>query len=176
MGERVSTGSSAFDSVIEGGFPPNSLNIIMGLPGTGKTILTEGLIFANASPQEKAIYFSTVAEPLDKIVRYIQNFTFFRPEVVQDYLIFQDLSRILREEGIERTVARIAALLREHEARYAVIDSFKALRSFCSEDDFRRALQELASVATSLPLTFFWVGEYGENDTHHLRSLRWQTR
>ena len=98
----------------------------------------------------------------------MQGFTFFRPEAVQDCVIFQDLSHILREEGIECAVARIAALLREHEARYAVIDSFKALRAFCSEDDFRRALQELAAVATSLPLTFFWVGEYGENDTHHL--------
>ena len=53
MRERVSTGSPAFDSIIEGGFPPNSLNIIMGLPGTGKTILTEGLIFANAAPRKK---------------------------------------------------------------------------------------------------------------------------
>ena len=53
--DRISSGSSALDSILGGGFPVNSINIIMGLPGTGKTILAEKVVFCNASPERPAL-------------------------------------------------------------------------------------------------------------------------
>jgi circadian clock protein KaiC len=168
MTERISTGEPALDSILEGGFPANSINLLMGLPGTGKTVLAESLIFANADRDHKAVYFSTVSEPLDKIVRYLQSFRFFRPEAVQDHILFEDLSQLLRAQSLEAAIARIKSALREQDARFMVIDSFKALRAFCSGAEFRRSLQELAAFSTAVPLTSFWVGEYGADDMHLL--------
>jgi circadian clock protein KaiC len=47
--KRVSTGNPQADEILHGGFPKNSINIIMGQPGTGKSIFAEQLVFQNAS-------------------------------------------------------------------------------------------------------------------------------
>ena len=46
---RVSSGNVEADQVLGGGFPSNSINILMGEPGTGKTLFAEQLLFANAN-------------------------------------------------------------------------------------------------------------------------------
>jgi circadian clock protein KaiC len=168
VSDRIPTGSLRLDSILGGGFPAQSINIIMGLPGTGKTVLAESIIFANASATQKALYVSTVSEPLDKIVRYAQGFEFFVPEAIQDYVMFEDLSQSLREEGPQAAVARVISLVRELDARLLVIDSFKALHAFGTEEDFRILIYELAVGLSALPVTSFWVGEYGEGDTQAL--------
>src|SRR5690606_23212932 len=45
--ERRSTGNTAADRVLGGGFPVNSINMIMGEPGTGKTLFAQQLVFHN---------------------------------------------------------------------------------------------------------------------------------
>jgi circadian clock protein KaiC len=37
--QRISTGNPEADLVLGGGFPANSINILMGEPGTGKTLI-----------------------------------------------------------------------------------------------------------------------------------------
>jgi len=44
--DRVSTGNRQADLILGGGFPANSINIIMGQPGSGKTVFCEQLAFA----------------------------------------------------------------------------------------------------------------------------------
>jgi D-sedoheptulose 7-phosphate isomerase len=41
--ERISTGNPQADEILGGGFPKNSINIVMGQPGTGKSIFAEQL-------------------------------------------------------------------------------------------------------------------------------------
>ena len=38
---RLTTGNAQLDAILGGGFPANSINILMGEPGSGKTILAE---------------------------------------------------------------------------------------------------------------------------------------
>jgi circadian clock protein KaiC len=162
---RIKTDNEDLDLILEGGFPQNSINLIIGLPGTGKTILAEAIVFANASPEKKALYISTVSEPLDKIIRYLQGFTFFRPEAIGDYVIYEDLSTTLRTQGLEGAVERLSDLVKEYGPAFVVIDSFKALHSFStSAEQFRRHLTEITATLTSLAVTSFWVGEYSSDE------------
>jgi len=46
---RVQTGNPQADDILGGGFPQNSINVVMGEPGTGKTIFAEQLLFHNAN-------------------------------------------------------------------------------------------------------------------------------
>ena len=48
---RIPCGNLEADEILGGGFPENSLNVIMGMPGTGKTLFTEQLIFHNATAE-----------------------------------------------------------------------------------------------------------------------------
>ena len=49
--DRVTTGIPTLDRILGGGLPRNSLNILAGLPGTGKTVLAQQFVFANARPK-----------------------------------------------------------------------------------------------------------------------------
>ena len=69
---RISSGNKEADDVLGGGFPENSLNVIMGMPGTGKILFAEQLVFHNASPARPILYLTTLLEPMAKVVRYLQ--------------------------------------------------------------------------------------------------------
>jgi circadian clock protein KaiC len=75
--ERLTSGNREADYILGGGFPANSINIIMGHPGSGKTIFAEQLIFENAAEDRPILYLTTLSEPLAKVVRYLQGFQFF---------------------------------------------------------------------------------------------------
>ena len=80
MSERLSSGHPRLDGVLGGGLPANAINMLIGLPGTGKTILAQQFVFANATPERPVLYLATVSEPFDKILRYGQTLRFFDPE------------------------------------------------------------------------------------------------
>jgi len=164
--ERLSSGNEALDLILGGGYHVNSTNLIMGLPGTGKTVLAQGIAFRNATPERPALFLSTVSEPLDRMLRYVQAFSFCDVEKVGEALLYEDLSETLRTRGLQATIDRIVELIKERRPGLMVIDSFKALHAFSpSVMEFRSALSLLAGVLSSLAITSFFVGEYAAEET-----------
>lgn len=165
MSERLRSGRDRLDDVLGGGLPPNAINLVVGLPGSGKTILAEQFVFANATPERPALYLSTVSEPFDKLIRYGQTLRFFDAAAVGKSVFFEDLGAALNEGGLEAAAERIAQLVRERRAAILVIDSFKALAAYAPDDGaYRRFLHELAGRLSASPTSSFWVGEYGESE------------
>src|SRR6187397_21558 len=74
---QLPTGVSGLDEILGGGLPEFSFNIIAGAPGCGKTTLAHQMMFANASPERPAVYFTVLGEPPLKMLRYQQQFEFF---------------------------------------------------------------------------------------------------
>src|SRR5688572_27825212 len=96
---RMSSGNAEADHILGGGFPADSINIIMGHPGSGKTIFAEQLIFHNASMDRPILYFTTLSEPLSKVVRYLQGFDFFDETKVGTEVIYEDIGPQLSRDG-----------------------------------------------------------------------------
>jgi len=163
--DRISTGNEVLDSILDGGFPTNSINIIMGLPGTGKTILAEKVVFSNASSERPALYIATVSEPLDKMLRYLQEFDYFDAEMMGDAVIYEDMSEVLRSKGLSAFMAAVISLVKEHNPSFLVIDSFKALHAFSTAaGEFRSSISQLMNTLSSLAITSFLVGEYSSDE------------
>ena len=163
--KRIASGNEALDIILGGGFPANSTNLIMGMPGTGKTVLAESIAFHNATADRPALFISTVSEPLDRMLRYVQQFSFFDADKVGEALVYEEVSDKLRGEGMDAAMGHIVALVKEYRPGILVIDSFKALHAFsASASEFRSSLSTLASVLTSLAVTTFLVGEYGQDE------------
>ncbi|HZD81155.1 MAG TPA: ATPase domain-containing protein [Actinomycetota bacterium] len=161
MSERLGSGIERLDLVLDGGIPASSINLLVGPPGSGKTILAQHYLFANATPERPAYYLSTVSEPFDKIVRYGQELSFFDIGSVGRSVFYEDLALILDRDGLAGVSARIARLLQEADPSVIVIDSFKALHAFTNEPEaFRSFLHELAGRLSARSVTSFWVGEY----------------
>jgi len=88
MSDRLLSGHGPLDVVLGGGLPTNAISLITGLPGTGKTIIAQQYVFQNARPESPAVYFSTVSEPLEKIVRFGQNLDFFDRAAIGKYIFY----------------------------------------------------------------------------------------
>src|SRR6478672_4629869 len=97
---RVSSGNPQADEILGGGFPVDSINVVMGQPGTGKTIFIEQMIFHNAGGDRPILYLTTMSEPLPKVVRYLQQFPFFDEAKIGTEVVYEDIGAELASGGI----------------------------------------------------------------------------
>src|ERR1700716_3070670 len=122
---RLPSGAPGLDDVVGGGLPASGINLILGLPGSGKTLLAQQYVFANATVERPAVYLSTVSEPFEKIIRYGQTLSFFDVDAVGQRVFYEDVGAALIEGGLGAVSDRIEELLNVYEPGLLVIDSFK---------------------------------------------------
>jgi len=161
--ERLSSGNARIDEVLGGGLPVNAINMIIGVPGSGKTILSQQYAFHNATAEHPALYLSTVSEPFDKILRYGQGLDFFDRAAVSDRrVVYDDLGETLVKDGLGGVLGAVDRFLREIRPGIVVIDSVKALHAFAKDEgEFRQFLHGLSRRLTATAATSIWIGEYG---------------
>ncbi len=163
--ERMSSGNPEADYILGGGFPKDSINIIMGHPGSGKTIFAEQLIFANADDDRPIMYFTTLSEPLPKVVRYLQGFRFFDESKLGSQVIYEDVGPQLASDGSAALIPLLQTAIRELSPKIIVIDSFKAVHDLLpSVGARRRMVYEMTALLTAYGTTAFLLGEYNEED------------
>ncbi len=166
---RVSTGNPQADEILSGGFPKNSINIIMGQPGTGKSIFAEQLVFRNAGDDRPIHYLTTLSEPLAKMVTYLQRFAFFDEHKIGKSVVYQDIGPDLVAGGIRALLTAVQAAIDDSSPKIIVIDSFKALHDLSpSTTELRHVLYELTGLLTAYQTTVFLVGEYTDEDSQRL--------
>src|SRR5437867_5630860 len=165
---RLTSGVPNLDIILGGGFPEYSFNLIAGDPGAGKTTLCHQIMFANASPERPALYFTVIGEPPIKMLRYQQQFTFFDPAKLDDSIHFVNLSR----EATEDLGKALDAILAEVDRRnpgIVIVDSFRSLTlsagpTVDAHRDVALFLQRLTLHLTGLQATTILVGEYAQHE------------
>ena len=159
--KKLPTGIQGLDEILYGGFPENSINVVMGSPGTGKTILAEQIVFANAIQERPALYLTTLSEPLEKFILNSQSYSFFNSAKVGAEVIYEDLGHQLREKGYGALPGLVTEYLTRRKPRIIVIDSFKALSELAqTPEQHRTVLFDLATLLANYDCTAFLVGEY----------------
>ena len=169
--KRLATGIPGLDEVLGGGIPELSFNLIAGEPGCGKTTLAHQMMFALATPERPALYFTVLGEPALKMLRYQQQFAFFRHEVVNQAVYFINLVDEALTGDLDKVLARIAVEVKAHNPAYIFVDSFRSalLASRPTGDPYnhlQQFVQRLGTMAASWQVTAFVVGEYF-SDTDH---------
>jgi circadian clock protein KaiC len=164
---KLPTGIQGLDDIMGGGLPEFSFNIIAGGPGCGKTTFTHQFVFANATPQRPAIYFTILGESAIKMLRYQQQYTFFDASKLNGAIRFINLSQVVLEKDLS---AVLEAIIKEVEAAnpaFVVVDSFRTAlrkRADLTEMDVQFFVQQLALHLTSWEATTFLIGEYVESE------------
>ncbi|HEY8258315.1 MAG TPA: ATPase domain-containing protein [Gemmatimonadales bacterium] len=162
---RVTTGNVGADAILGGGFPANSINIVMGAPGTGKTMFAQQLAVHNADPERPVLYLTTLSEPLAKVVTYLQQLTFYDENKIGSAIRYEDLSDALMEHGVGVLVSRLRDAIMQISPSIIIIDSFKAVHDLStSVAEMRRFVADLAGLLTAYDTTTFLVGEYEEEE------------
>jgi circadian clock protein KaiC len=164
-GARIQTGNPQADEILGGGFPANSINIVMGQPGTGKTIFAEQLLFHNADGERPSLYVTTLSEPLNKVVSYVQRFGFFDVERLSHDIQYEDLGAALSEHGPMALVDWLDNTIKTRSPKIIVIDSFRAIHDVAgSTDEVRIFISRIAGMLSAYDITAFLLGEYTQDD------------
>jgi circadian clock protein KaiC len=166
---QLPSGVPGLDSILGGGLPEFSFNIIAGAPGTGKTTLAHQFVFANATLESPALYFTVLGEPALKMLRYQQQYSFFDPAKLNRAIRFINLSQVMLEKDLGGVLEEISREVQASKPGIVVVDSFRNVErkahSGESEVALQGFIQRLALLLTSWQATTFLLGEYSEEDT-----------
>ena len=158
------------DLVLGGGIPDYSFNLIAGGPGSGKTTLAHQLVFANATVEKPALYFTVLGEPTIKMLRYQRQFEFFDPELAGSAIQFINLSAEVMERDLGEVLQRIVSETERAKPGIVVVDSFRTLGGqpgFSQEGSafaLDQFVQRLAHHLTTWEVTSFLLGEYATEE------------
>ncbi|MGZ5097154.1 MAG: RAD55 family ATPase [Usitatibacter sp.] len=161
----LQTGVQGLDTLLGGGLPEFSFNLIAGHPGSGKTTLAHQIMFALAKPDARALYFTVLGEPPLKMLRYQQQFKFFDLSAISKSIRFVNLADEILEGDFARVLARIVAEVEAFSPAFVFVDSFRSVIQAtdpraAAPSDLQQFVQRLGMHLTSWQATTFLVGEY----------------
>jgi circadian clock protein KaiC len=175
---KLSTGVPGLDTLLGGGLSEFSFNLIAGAPGRGKTTLAHQIMFALASAERPALFFTVLGEPPLKMLRYQQQYSFFDIDRVGTCIRYVNLAEDLRSGDFSGVLDR---MLREVEAfspGLVFVDSFRSVvQAGATGDDgasrLQHFVQELGTRMTSWQATTFLIGEYayGEAEANPITTV-----
>src|SRR5664279_3560363 len=124
---RLATGVPGLDAILGGGLPEFSFNLIIGAPGSGKTTLAHQIMFALATHERPALFFTMLGEPPLKMLRYQQQFSFFDLAKINDSVRFVNLSDDDSMSNFDQVLARIAHEVEAVSPALVFVDSFRSV-------------------------------------------------
>jgi circadian clock protein KaiC len=160
--DRLPSGNARLDEILNGGLLKNAINLIVGVPGSGKTILSQQFAFQNATAKHPALYLSTLSEPLDKILRFGETLTLFDHKAIEEgRVIYEDIGHVLGDDGLESILEAIDGYMKEVRPGIVVIDSFRAFAAVSHDTtEFRRFLYSLTRLLGASATTAVWNAPY----------------
>lgn len=162
---RLATGVPGLDDVLGGGLPEYSFNLIAGSPGSGKTTLAHQMMFALATPERPALYFTVLGEPPLKMLRYQQQFAFFDSAAINHSIRFINLSEETGAGDLDKVLRRIVEAMEAHRPALVFVDSFRSVvlasgAAGNAHNQLQQFVQQLGMLMTSWQATTFLIGEY----------------
>ena len=143
MAERVSSGIIGLDKHMEGGFVKNSVNLVSGATGTGKTIFGLQYIWDGLQKGENGVYISLEQEP-EEVFADVKIFGWdLKKYIDQNKCIIEYLSTWNLEELPLIVMDRI----NEIKAQRFVLDTITLV---CSELEPERMRSEISEFVTKL--------------------------
>jgi circadian clock protein KaiC len=126
------------------------------------------LLFANATAERPALYFTLLGETGLKMLRYQQQFDFFDPSRVGRDVHFLNLSEEALTGDLDGVLTRITDEIDRLHPAIVVVDSFRSLMRAQGEHapdrELEHFVQRLALQLTTWEITSFLIGEYTEQE------------
>ncbi|MBU4526291.1 MAG: AAA family ATPase [Desulfomicrobium sp.] len=165
---RLATGVPGLDAILGGGIPEFSFNLILGAPGCGKTTLAHQLLFAMASPERPALFFTVLGESPMKMLRYQQQFSFFDPDKINDTIRFVSLGDDIATGTFAQVLQRISHEVESTAPALVFIDSFRSVmleaqRQGDGAISQQQFIQQLGMQLMGWETSTFLIGEYSSD-------------
>src|SRR5690348_3544694 len=77
--QRLPSGIKGLDAILQGGFIKGDSYIVIGSPGTGKTILSNQIAFHHiASGGGRVVFLTVLTEAHDRMISHMRPLSFFK--------------------------------------------------------------------------------------------------
>ena len=106
-GQKVSTGLVWLDHLLGGGLPNQSLVIISGVPGAGKSTLSFHMTAEAVRRESNAMLVCTTNQPISKLRKQYGNLNFLGPTGALDKLEFFSLDTGVQETTLNNLLNTI---------------------------------------------------------------------
>jgi KaiC/GvpD/RAD55 family RecA-like ATPase len=175
--EFVRTGIDGFDGLFSrNGYPVENSILVLGGPGTGKSIFGLQYLYKGASIYGDPGIYVTLEETPKKVERNVSSFGWnLKKMIEEDKILIMDATtpRIQSVEddlirkglGVENLMANLKEMIQRIDAKRVVIDSLSLL-AFRSADDFdmRTKLIRLSVSLSEMNVTTLVLAEASTNE------------
>jgi KaiC/GvpD/RAD55 family RecA-like ATPase len=180
--EKIATGIQGLDELLSGGFPDGRVTLVIGGPGTGKTIFCGQFLYKGIYEHKQNGIFVSLDESKDHFYSEMQQFGWdFRKAEEDRKFVFVDATRMsrvvmLKEElykeetrslrgkelSIDRLVEELQAKIRWVDAKRVAVDTLAALLyRFPDPVERRTAVVDLIESLSDLRVTTLVSTELG---------------
>lgn len=182
MSKRIATGINGLDELVDGGLPEGRVILVIGGPGTGKTIMCSQFLYKGIYENQENGIFVSLDESKDHFYSEMQKFGWdFRKAGDARKFAFIDATRMsrvamLKEElykeesrslrgkqlSIDRLIEDLQAKIRQVNAKRVTVDTLAALTfRFPDPIERRTAVVDLIESLADLGVTSLVTTELG---------------
>ncbi|MFQ6076996.1 MAG: RAD55 family ATPase [Candidatus Bathyarchaeia archaeon] len=157
---RVATGIRGFDELVENGFPSESVILLAGNPGAGKTTFAAQFVYEGATKLGDRGIYVCFAETKRAFLRSMMNIGWdFERLEMEGRVAVLDLSTT-KEPGIQSNLDIVLEKITTMRARRLVIDSFTAMSMAMKEPiDIRYLLHLLYKFLQRIGCTTIMISD-----------------
>jgi circadian clock protein KaiC len=162
---HVPCGIPGLDTIINGGLFQGGIYIVMGQPGTGKTILGNQISFNHVAAGGQVVYVTLLAETHARMLGHIQGLSFFDAQQIAASLYFISAYQVLEEEGLRGLLGLLRTVVRDRRASLLVIDGLVTAEVAAgSPNEFKHFLHQLQINTDAMSCTTLLLTQSGVDD------------
>ncbi|MBA3532653.1 MAG: recombinase RecA, partial [Ardenticatenales bacterium] len=127
--KRLPSGVVGLDTILHGGFFPGDIYLIIGQPGTGKTILASQLCFNHIQAGGQALYVTMLAETHSGLLGHLQSLAYFDETLIPEKFYLVSGYPVLADQGLDGVRKQIHQMVRQHHATMLVLEGLETVEA-----------------------------------------------
>ena len=141
------------DTILGGGLTANSLVMLVGSPGAGKTILASQLLFQAARNGARGLIITNASESATKLLAHLESLDFFDPSFIGKQITLIPFKAILGDDP-ETIRSSLTETIRRFDIQWLLVDGFQgAFNLLGNTDAVRHFLGTLSTISSYLRVT-----------------------